>query len=247
MNSKLFLLLVIAFGAILSAPAKAVDYGEVQVNGKRVTVCRIDIRREKLQLFLRDGQGQPLKSFTGINDWLAPQGKKLSFAMNAGMYHGNLSPVGLFVSEGKALTELNTANAEGNFFLKPNGVFLITGSGAHVIETSEYLKIKEPVILATQSGPLLLRKGVIHPAFNQNGPSRLYRNGVGIPSPDTAIFAISEEPVNFYEFATMFRDLLKCPDALFFDGTVSSLFSSHLKRNDKKMDLGPVIGITEEE
>lgn len=244
MNPKSLLTLCIVC-VILSSAAKAVDYGEVKVNGKRVTVCRVNVRKEKLQLFLQDDQGQPLKSFTGINDWLAPQGKKLTFAMNAGMYHGNLSPVGLFVSEGKPLTELNTANAEGNFFLKPNGVFLITGSGAQVIETSEYLKVKEPVILATQSGPLLLRKGVIHPAFNQNGPSRLYRNGVGIPSPDIAIFAISEEPVNFHEFATMFRDLLRCPDALFFDGTVSSLFSTHLKRNDKKMDLGPVIGITE--
>ncbi|MEY4484526.1 MAG: hypothetical protein RL693_1978 [Verrucomicrobiota bacterium] len=231
---------------LLGIPSsQAVDYGEVLVNGKRVTVCRVKILKEKLQLFLQDDKGQPLKSFTGINNWLAPQGKKLTFAMNAGMYHGNLSPVGLFVSEGKPYTELNTANAEGNFFLKPNGVFLITSSGAQVIETSEYPKVKEPIILATQSGPMLMRKGVIHPAFNQSGTSRLYRNGVGVPSPDIAIFAISEEPVNFYEFTTMFRDLLQCPDALFFDGTVSSLFSTHLNRNDKKMDLGPIIGITE--
>lgn len=244
MNPKSFLLYCV-IGVIPLTPAKAVDYGEVTVNGKRVTVCRVNVRKEKLQLFLQDDKGQPLKSFTGINDWLAPQGKKLIFAMNAGMYHGNLSPVGLFVSDGKPYTELNTASAEGNFFLKPNGVFLITNSDAQVIETSEYLKVKEPVILATQSGPLLMRKGVIHHAFNQSGTSRLYRNGVGVPSPDIAIFAISEEPVNFYEFATMFRDLLYCPDALFFDGTVSSLFSTHLKRNDKKMDLGPMIGITE--
>ncbi|CAN5677061.1 phosphodiester glycosidase family protein [soil metagenome] len=227
------------------SPVDAVDYGEVFVNGKRVTVCRVNILKEKLQLFLQDDKGQPIKSFDGINNWLAPQGKKLTFAMNAGMYHGNLSPVGLFVSEGKPLTELNTAQAEGNFFLKPNGVFLITGNGARVIETSEYLTVKQSVILATQSGPLLMRKGVIHPAFNESGTSRLYRNGVGVPSLDIAIFAISEEPVNFYEFATMFRDLLQCPDALFFDGTVSSLFSTQLKRNDRKMDLGPIIGITE--
>lgn len=223
----------------------AVDYGEVQVNGKRVTVCRVNVLKEKLQLFWRDDNGHPLKSFTGINTWLASQGKKLCFAMNAGMYHGDFSPVGLFVSDSKPFTELNTANAEGNFFLKPNGVFLITDSGASVIETSEYLRVHERVILATQSGLLLMRKDVIHPAFNQSGVSRLYRNGVGVPSPDIAIFAISEEPVNFYEFATMFRDLLHCPDAIFFDGTVSSLFSTHLNRNDKKMDLGPIIGITE--
>jgi uncharacterized protein YigE (DUF2233 family) len=68
---------------------------------------------------------------------------------------------------------------------------------------------------------------------------------VGVPSPNVAVFAISEAPINFYEFATMFRDLLHCPDALFLDGTISSLYSPELKRNDFRMDLGPMIGVTE--
>jgi uncharacterized protein YigE (DUF2233 family) len=60
------------------------------------------------------------------------------------------------------------------------------------------------------------------------------------------LFATSEEPVNFYEFATLFRDILHCPDALFFDGTVSSIHATALHRSDKKIDLGPIIGITGE-
>lgn len=59
------------------------------------------------------------------------------------------------------------------------------------------------------------------------------------------MFAISEEPVNLYEFATMFRDTLHCPDALFLDGAISSLHSAELKRSDVRVDLGPIIAVTE--
>ena len=98
--------------------------------------------------------------------------------------------------------------------------------------------------LATQSGPLLLRNGRVHPAFREGSANRLFRNAVGVPSPDAALFVISEAPVNFHEFATLFRDVLRCPDALFLDGTISSLFAPDLKRNDFRMDLGPILGVT---
>lgn len=167
------------------------------------------------------------------------RGQKLVFAMNAGMYHGDFSAVGLFVSGGRELVPLNTDRGDGNFFLKPNGVFAITNTGARVLESSQYSSLREPVILATQSGPMLVIGGVIHPAFNPNSTSRLFRNGVGVLSPDLAIFVISEEPVNFHEFATLFREKLECPDALFLDGTISSLYAPELKRNDFRMELGP--------
>jgi uncharacterized protein YigE (DUF2233 family) len=57
------------------------------------------------------------------------------------------------------------------------------------------------------------------------------------------VFAISEVPVNLYEFATLFRDVLHCPDALYLDGLISSLHSPDLKRSDKKSKLGPIIGV----
>jgi uncharacterized protein YigE (DUF2233 family) len=58
-------------------------------------------------------------------------------------------------------------------------------------------------------------------------------------------FVNSEAPLNFYEFASFFRDTLRCNDALFLDGTISSLHSIELKRSDFRMDLGPIIGIAE--
>lgn len=231
--------------AAFQLQASGVAYSEATIAGKKVTVCRVNLREAKLRLFLNDEAGKPFKRFKTLAGSLDAHGSKLVFAMNAGMYHADFSPVGLFISDGKQLSPLNLADDHGNFFLKPNGVFLITAKGAQVVESSEFPKVKEPVMLATQSGPLLLRHGKIHPAFNAESKSRLRRNGVGVPSPDVAIFAIADEPVNFHEFATFFRDVLHCPDALFLDGTISSLHSMPLNRSDFRMDLGPIIGITE--
>ncbi|EDY20680.1 conserved hypothetical lipoprotein signal peptide [Chthoniobacter flavus Ellin428] len=225
--------------------AEAVEFSTVEFAGKTFTVCRVDVRKEHLDLFHRDEHGEPFKRFDHLLAWLEPQHRTLVFAMNAGMYHPDFSAVGLFVSGGRELVPLNTANGNGNFFLKPNGVFALTESGAHVVESSEYPKLGGRVILATQSGPLLVHSGKLHPAIRAESESRLIRNGVGVPSPDTAIFVISEVPVNFYEFATLFRDQLHCPNALFLDGTISSLYSKTLNRHDFHMDLGPIIGVAE--
>ena len=245
-KGRLWSLLLVALGLMTANRSSAVEFALTEIAGKKVTVCKVEVAKDSLRLFHRDESGAPFKRFDRINDWLKPRGQRLIFAMNAGMYHGDFSAVGLFVADGKELAPLNLADGNGNFFLKPNGVFAITDKGAHVMESSEYLRLRkrEKVLLATQSGPLLLRGGKMHPAFNADGKSRLYRNGVGVSSPGTAIFAISEEPVNFFEFATLFRDKLHCPDALFLDGTVSSLYAEPLKRNDFRMELGPMIGVT---
>lgn len=225
--------------------ANAIEFSEARIAGKRATVCRVNLQKATLELHSRDGSGQPIKTFSRLAAVLKANGKTLTFAMNAGMYHANFSPVGLFASGGRELSPLNTTNGSGNFFLKPNGVFVVTETGARVVETSEYPQIKERVVLATQSGPLLVHNDKIHPALNANSQSRFIRNGVGVPSPDVAVFVITEEPVNFHELATFFRDMLHCPNALYLDGTVSSLFSTQLKRSDARAELGTFIAIAE--
>jgi uncharacterized protein YigE (DUF2233 family) len=212
--------------------------------GRRFTVCRVDVKQERLQLFLNDARGQPLKSYDGVNRFLQPTGRRLTFAMNAGMYHPDLSPVGLCIADGRSLAPLNLKDGDGNFYLKPNGVFLLTSAGARVVDSADYSKVTEPVQLATQSGPLLVGSGRIHPRFNSNSTSRLIRNGVGVRSTQAVVFAISDEPVTFHEFAIFFRDALGCQDALYLDGVISSLHGSPSPRNDRKVDLGPIIGLT---
>lgn len=210
----------------------------------RFTVVSVDPREQGLGLFLHDDKGRPFNSFQALEAWLKSKNKRLRFAMNAGMFHADFSPVGLLVIEGQEEAPLNTDRGYGNFFLKPNGVFFVTAAGPRVVESSEYPKWAKGVVLATQSGPLLVRHGVIHPAFRADSKSRLIRNGVGACG-GKALFVISEEPVNFHEFASFFRDALQCADALYLDGTVSSLYSTELGRSDFKARLGPILAVVD--
>jgi uncharacterized protein YigE (DUF2233 family) len=208
----------------------------------RFTVVTVDIRTERLELFLRDDAGLPFKSFDRLKSWLANRNERLRFAMNAGMFQADLSPVGLLVQDGQEVSSLNLSDGTGNFFLKPNGVFFIADSGPKIVESSEYPAFAKNVRWATQSGPLLVRNGMFHPAIDPASTSRLLRNGVGV-SGNMIVFVITEQPVSFYELAVFFRDQLHCPDALYLDGVVSSLYSMDLQRNDSRADLGPIFAV----
>jgi uncharacterized protein YigE (DUF2233 family) len=228
---------------VLFNNAYAMECKRVEIAGKHLSACSVEVGKDALQLLRTDDSGKPFKRFDRLADWLQTRGHSLVFAMNAGMYHSNFNPVGLFIADGKQMASLNTADGEGNFFLKPNGVFALSNGGARIMESSEYAALHETVLLATQSGPLLVRSGYIHPLFKVDSTSRLIRNGVGVTQAGIAVFVISDDLVNFYEFASLFRDYFHCPNALYLDGTVSSLYSSELKRNDDRMDLGPIIAL----
>jgi uncharacterized protein YigE (DUF2233 family) len=109
----------------LASEASAVELSTVEFGGKSFTVCQVNLKKDRLQLFHRDENGHPFKRFSRLASWLESRGQKLTFAMNAGMFHGDLSAVGLFVSDGQQVVPLNTADGNGNFFLKPNGVFAV--------------------------------------------------------------------------------------------------------------------------
>jgi uncharacterized protein YigE (DUF2233 family) len=141
------------------------EFSEARIAGKRVTVCTIDVRAQRIDLFLRDDSGRPFNSFAAVEGHLTNRAHTLTFAMNAGMFQPNFSPVGLFVAGGRELAPLNTNSGYGNFFMKPNGIFVMTEMGPRVVETSEYPKVKGRIVLATQSGPLLVHSGKIHPVF----------------------------------------------------------------------------------
>jgi uncharacterized protein YigE (DUF2233 family) len=206
------------------------------------SVCRIDLRETHLELFNLDGNGAPLGSFGALAESLRMEGKDLAFAMNAGMFDEALKPIGLYIEDGNQAKKLNRRDGYGNFHVKPNGVFYIKGDQVGVAATEAYVKLKETPDFATQSGPMLVIDGKIHPKFSETGMSYKIRNGVGVLDAHTAIFVISENAVNFYDFALLFRDRLKCINALFFDGTVSSLYSPELGRNDGFAALGPMVG-----
>ncbi len=223
--------------------ASAVEFSGGKAGNVALTVAAVDLRTEKLRLFLRNEHGQPFNKLETLANWLESHGQKLVFGMNAGMFNRDFSPVGLYLADGVQTTELNTASGSGNFFLLPNGVFGINAAGAFVVESAAWQQMRAGAVLATQSGPMLVIDGEIHPQFKPDSASRLIRNGVCATSPHRVLFVISNGPLNFYEFARFFRDQLGCRNALYLDGNVSSLYAPALQRNDGMSLLGPLLGV----
>lgn len=236
------LILLFAAGAVWSAPrCETVTHAD-----QEFTVCHVDLTTDPLRLFLKDATGATFGHFSRIDDALAVDGKVLSFAMNAGMYHSDRSPVGFYVEDGEEEQRLITSAGPGNFGLLPNGVLCLQDGRADVIETLTFQASPLSCQSATQSGPMLVIDGELHPKFLADGTSRYVRNGVGTSADGLqAIFAISDAPVTFYEFGTLFRDVLKTPNALYFDGNISRLHAPSIDRSDLGFALGPIIGTTE--
>jgi uncharacterized protein YigE (DUF2233 family) len=209
-------------------------------------VCSFDARKDSIRLFLRSSDGERYGGFDRLATDLSTRGDELVFAMNAGMYDPANEPVGLYVEDGKLVHPANTRDGAGNFHLKPNGVFWVGKDSVGVTETARFLARPPKAIYATQSGPMLVIAGRIHPKIHVDGTSRKVRNGVGIASRHIVRFAISNEPVTFHEFASLFRDRLGCPDALFLDGSISSLYAPSLDRDDRLLPLGPMIAVTKQ-
>lgn len=220
---------------------RAVDHA-----GARYTVCRVDLARDDLRVFWSGADDRALGSFDGLARHLAAKDARLAFAVNAGMYHPGLEPVGLLIEDGVQRAAVNTADAPGNFFLKPNGIFWIGDKRAGVTTTEAWLAAPpEGIRHATQSGPMLLIDGAPHPRFLVDSDSRKIRNGVAVLDGHAVVFAVSEDAVTFHDFALFYRDRIGARDALFLDGTISSLHVPDLGRSDAGYPLGPILGVVE--
>jgi uncharacterized protein YigE (DUF2233 family) len=215
---------------------------DMSFEGQSFSVCTATAGQD-VRIFHTDAAGALLGSFGNVNTSLAAEGKSLLFAMNAGMYHPDRAPVGLLVTEGEEQARIVTREGPGNFGLLPNGVFCI-GDEFGVIESRAYAATPPACRFATQSGPMLVKDGALHPRFLENSDSRYIRNGVGVSADGkTAFFAISSAPVNFHLFGRLFRDALNTPNALYFDGKISRLFSTELRRNDFGFSMGPIVAL----
>jgi len=213
----------------------------------KFTVCTFDPRRDDIRLFLSGADGKPYGSLAALAAALKAKGERLMFAMNAGMFTQDQSPVGLYVENRRKLHEVDTRGGATNFHLKPNGVFWVGDGVAGVTETSRYLANPPAARYATQSGPMLVVDGRIHPKIKPNGTSLKIRNGVGACDRGAVVFAIADEPVTFDAFARLFRDGLGCQNALFLDGSVSSLYAPDLNRDDEIGPIGPIAGVVQPE
>jgi uncharacterized protein YigE (DUF2233 family) len=215
------------------------------VNGHVFDVVYVDAREDSIGIHWRAPSGARFGSLGALRDSLAARGRELAFATNAGMFDPDFTPVGLYVEGGETRVPLNTRDSVGNFYLRPNGVFYVAGDSVHVVETSEFARWNPGgVTVATQSGPMLVVDGRIHPAFRPSSPNLNIRSGVGVRDGHVAVFAISRDEVDFHTIATLFRDVLGCRDALFLDGAISRMYVPALPRLDMDGDFAGILAVS---
>lgn len=233
-----------AISFALASPVYAVNCSKIEYTGNNYTVCTVDMAQDDLRLFLNDDDGAPYGQFRTVDRALEGHGETLGFAMNAGMYHKNRAPVGHYVENGVELMRIIPNAGPGNFGLLPNGVFCIADGRADVIETLTFVEQTPDCRFATQSGPMLVIDGQLHPRFLIDSTSRYLRNGVGSNlDGQQLVFVISRNAVTFHEFGSLFRDRLDMPNALYFDGNISRLYAPDLDRHDSGFRMGPIVGV----
>ncbi|MEP9389365.1 phosphodiester glycosidase family protein [Mesorhizobium sp. KR9-304] len=212
---------------------------DLAFEGVSYIVCEFGLDDHELVLKRADRAGKPFGDLAKL-----AAAEPFVFAMNAGMYHEDFTPVGLHVEDCREQSPINLADAEGNFFLKPNGVFYVDQQGnAGALESSAFAAAGIKPRLATQSGPMLVIDGKIHPRFEENGTSRHIRNGVAADGGKRVAFAISRGPVSLGSFARLFRDALGYKNALFFDGTVSALHDGSKYLIGGEYPAGPMLAV----
>lgn len=237
-----FTLLVLTFfmvGRALSAPEKKIIDG--------ITYHVLTTTASSVRIIWKDADGKQLRTFPEVAHYLEGEKVKVDTLMNGGIFEPGGVPSGLMVQDGKMLSPVNRNKGNGNFFLMPNGIFLIGSKGAAVIRTDEYPLQDVKVEHAVQSGPLLLRQGQIHPSFNANSLSRLHRNGVGVTKDGDVVFAMTDfdspKFPNLHEFARFFKDH-GCADALFLDGDISQMkWGENITARSNR--FGSIIAVTE--
>jgi uncharacterized protein YigE (DUF2233 family) len=249
--SLLIITPLIVLMSALSRPAEAtstpagVEFRSETFQDVPFTVAWIDLEQVRLELFWKDPEGVPFTNFAGLEAWLRDRGRALVLATNSGIYAEDRTPLGLHIEEGTTRRRLNPhKGGTSNFALKPNGVFYIDGTGAHIQTTEEYAAEERSPELAVQSGPQLVINGALHPQFKEASTSIHFRNGVGVASPHRVAIVISDLPVNLYTFAAFFKERLGCDNALYLDGALSGLYAPALKRTAPGLEYVGMLAVT---
>lgn len=231
--------------SLLASPTNGTQNScsDARFEGARFTHCRAIPGRDDIALKITGSDGILYRGFARLAH--DHPGSTVAFAMNGGMYDAKSRPIGYYVEGGKKLYGLNLKDGAGNFHMKPNGVFFGTGSRWQVKSADDFAAtVTARPAFGTQSGPMLVINGAIHPAIAPDGTSLYRRNAVGVDAKGTAHFVISEDKVSFGRMARYMRDVAATPNALYLDGEVSALWHPAKGRMDQRYPLGPLLVVT---
>lgn len=231
-------LITVSFGTAIFSCDRKVEYENDFV------IFKVNPKIENVSFYWKDDDGTILKSIHNLKSKIERDQKELKFVMNGGMFNADNSPKGLYIENFKILNPIDTLSSDkGNFYLHPNGVFYLTkNNDARIIETKAF-RSGSNIKYATQSGPVLLVGGEINPIFQENSRNMNIRNGAGILKDGNIVFIMSKKEVNFYNFASVFKEL-GCKTALYLDGFVSRTYCPEKKWVQKDGNFGVMIGVT---
>ena len=221
---RIFLLLTVFFLSCNPPIDSKKSNSTALAQNPKILSYEINLQHSQLNFYYKDEQEKNFGNHKRLRAWLAQQNKRLLFSVNGGMYNKDGSPQGLYIENGKELKAIDRQEAGyGNFYLQPNGIFCINNNNtAEILQTSQ-LKDPSQIKFATQSGPMLIIDGKLHPKFRKGSKNMHIRNGVGLLPNGHLLFAMSKEKINFYDFAQYFKDN-DCTNALYLDGFVSRTY-----------------------
>lgn len=214
-------------------------------NGVQYQIFIADLDSHYIDLHLYNSAS----TINQVKTELESQNKSCLMITNAGMFTPTYEPEGLYVQNSTTLFKLDSLQPDTNlnFYLQPNGVFFIdTANIPHIVTTRNYFKVaanSKPRI-ATQSGPMLVIDGKLHQAFKPNSENKYVRSGVGLLSNGKVVFACTVNGSNFYNFASVFKDVFGCANALFLDGAISLMYQPGISPQTTGGQFGPIISVT---
>ncbi len=239
-NKRLLVFLIISI--IISGGFVTLTSEFESVNDNIVSYTA-DTKSQNIAFYWKDDSGQIIRSLGSLKTIVESKNEELVFAMNGGMFNKDNSPKGIYIENQKTLVSLDTATGNGNFYLKPNGVFYLNTNNEPFICKTEDFKDNGQIKFATQSGPMLVVNGEIHAAFTMGSKNLQIRNGVGILPGNKVLFAMSKKETNFYDFALYFKNK-GCRNALYLDGFVSRAYIPAKNWIQTDGNFGVIIGVT---
>nr|WP_321228944.1 phosphodiester glycosidase family protein [uncultured Psychroserpens sp.] len=215
-----------------------------KIEDKRFVSHIVDLQKQTLKFYYQNEDSINFGNFKTLKQELLNKDQELVFAMNGGMYLKDGSPQGLFIENGITTKQIDTTKeAYGNFYLQPNGIFYLTKDNKGFVSKTTDFKSNSNITFATQSGPMLVIDGEIHPVFVKGSKNLHIRNGVGILPNGTLLFAMSKDLITLYDFAEFFKSL-GCQNALYLDGFVSRTYLPKKKWEQLDGNFGVIIGET---
>lgn len=234
----LFLIIIATISVGFLAQTK-----KTAIDDERFVTFTVNPKKQNVAFYWKNEKNENFKNVENLMLWLKKKKKELIFGTNGGMYKKDNSPQGLYIENGKKKIKIDTSNGNGNFYLKPNGIFYISkDKKPNICLTKKFIENKK-INFATQSGPMLVIDGNIHSAFQKNSVNLNIRNGIGILPNNEIVFAMSKKEINFYEFAEYFK-ALGCKNALYLDGFVSRTYLPEKNWIQTDGNFGVIIGVS---